>query len=194
MELNIPRLVNTMYVSKCGHDTEVGTERVQCDIDIPDIGGLSVQRGVVHTCVVHTIFFIAGDTNFHLKPDPDRRHVLEVRGADFDVFVLRLLGQVKHVRGKESFAMLLEVLFVGLEHTVEPWEELLGAVVAVQDNWPDKADQSTRCFVKKFIHTRRRPWPRSGCAAPQRWLRGWTLVACSWQVLESPSLARASTQ
>lgn len=30
--------------------------------------------------------------------------------------------------------MLLEVLLVGVEQTVEPWQKLLGAVVGVQDN------------------------------------------------------------
>jgi hypothetical protein len=72
------------------------------------------------------------DTNFHLEPDPERRRAPELLGADFNVFVLRLLGQVKHVRGEESFAVLLEVLFVGLEHTIEPWEELLGGRCAGQ--------------------------------------------------------------
>ena len=51
--------------------------------------------------------------------------------------------------------MLLEVLFICLEHTIEPRETLLGAVVAVQDNWTVETDQSTRHFVKKKpdIHT-----------------------------------------
>ena len=42
--------------------------------------------------------------------------------------------------------MLLEVLFVGLEHPIEPWEELLGVVVAVQDN-------STYCQKNPNIYT-----------------------------------------
>ena len=149
MELNIPRLVNTVHVSERGCNTKVGTDRVQRGEDIPHIGGLSVQRGVIHACVVHAVFFTARDTDFHLESDPKRRHALEVLGTDFNVFVLGLLGQIKHVRGEEGFTVLLEVLFVGFEHTAEPWEELLGAVVTVQDNWTVEADQSTRRFVKK---------------------------------------------
>lgn len=30
--------------------------------------------------------------------------------------------------------MLLEVRFVGVQHAVQPWQQLLGAVVGVQDN------------------------------------------------------------
>ena len=143
MELNIPRLVNTVYVSKCGHNTKVGTDQVQCGVDIPHIGRLSVQRSVIHACVVHTVFFTAGDADFHLEPYPKQRHALEVLGTDFNVFMLGLLGQVKHVRGEEGFTVLLEVLFVGLEHAVKPQAKLLGTVVAVQDNWTVETDQST---------------------------------------------------
>jgi hypothetical protein len=39
------------------------------------------------------------------------------------------------VGGEEGFAVLLEVLLVGVEQTVKPWQKLLGAVVGVQDDW-----------------------------------------------------------
>ena len=71
----------------------VSEDRVQRGKDIPHVGGLSVQRGVIHASVVHAIFFTASDTNFHLEPDPEWRHALEVLGADFDVFMLRLFGR-----------------------------------------------------------------------------------------------------
>lgn len=31
--------------------------------------------------------------------------------------------------------MLLEVLLISVEKTVQPWEKFLGAVVSVEDNW-----------------------------------------------------------
>jgi hypothetical protein len=38
------------------------------------------------------------------------------------------------VGGEEGLAVLLEVGLIGIEHAVEPWEELLGAVVGVEDD------------------------------------------------------------
>lgn len=37
--------------------------------------------------------------------------------------------------GEEGLALLLEVGLVGIQHAVEPWEQLLSTVVGVQDNW-----------------------------------------------------------
>jgi hypothetical protein len=38
------------------------------------------------------------------------------------------------VRREERLALLLEVSLIGIEHTIEPREELLGAVVGVEDD------------------------------------------------------------
>jgi hypothetical protein len=38
------------------------------------------------------------------------------------------------VRREEGDTVLLEVRLVGIEHAVEPWQELLGAVVRVEDD------------------------------------------------------------
>lgn len=64
----------------------------------------------------------------------DLGHSLEVLDADLNVLLLALLGQVEHVGGEEGLSVLLEVSLVGLEHAVEPGEELLGAVVRVEDD------------------------------------------------------------
>ena len=61
-------------------------------------------------------------------------HALHVLDAELDVLVEGLLGQIDHVGGEEGLAIGLEVLLVGLEHAVEPGEELLGAVVRVEHN------------------------------------------------------------
>lgn len=50
------------------------------------------------------------------------------------------MGQAKLAAGswmysrEEGLAVLLEVGLVGVKHAVEPWEELLGAVVSVEDD------------------------------------------------------------
>ena len=36
---------------------------------------------------------------------------------------------------EERDTVVLEPLLIGIEHAIEPWEELLGAVVGVEDNW-----------------------------------------------------------
>lgn len=59
-------------------------------------------------------------------------HALHVLDADLDVLVEGLLREIDHVGGEERLAVGLEVLLVGLEHAVEPGEELLGAVVRVE--------------------------------------------------------------
>ena len=38
------------------------------------------------------------------------------------------------MRGEEGLAVLTEVVLVGVEQTVEPWQKRLGAVVGVQDD------------------------------------------------------------
>ena len=39
-----------------------------------------------------------------------------------------------HVRAEQGLAVLLEVGLVGVHHAVQPGEELLGAVICVEDN------------------------------------------------------------
>lgn len=36
--------------------------------------------------------------------------------------------------GEEGFTMLLEVLLIGVEHTIEPGEELVSAMIGVHDD------------------------------------------------------------
>ena len=45
-----------------------------------------------------------------------------------------LFGEVEHVGGEERGTVLLEVLLVSLKHAIEPRQELLGAVVRVEDH------------------------------------------------------------
>lgn len=71
---------------------------------------------------------------YHLEPLLHGSSTLEVLGGGSNVLLSRLLRQVNHVTGEERLAVLLEVALVLVEQTVEPGQELLGAVVGVQDD------------------------------------------------------------
>lgn len=53
-------------------------------------------------------------------------------GSGGNVALLVLLGEINHVGREEGLAVLLEVRLVGIEHAIEPREQLLRAVVGVQ--------------------------------------------------------------
>jgi hypothetical protein len=133
-ELDVSGLVDTVNVSETGSDGEHGGDGGEGVVDVEDVLGLGVEGRVVDVRVVDTVLLTTGDTDLHLEPLVDLGHALEVLLADLDVLLLRLLGKVEHVRREEGLSVLLEVLLVGGEHAVEPGEELLGAVVGVEDD------------------------------------------------------------
>ena len=71
---------------------------------------------------------------YHLEPLLHGGSTLKVGGGGLDVVVDRLLRQVNHVRRVEGLAVELEVGLISVEETVQPREELLGAVVGVEDD------------------------------------------------------------
>lgn len=135
-----------MNVTETGSDGEVGADGLQGLDNGQDVLGLSVQRVVVNVLVVDTVLLTTGDTNLHLEPLLHGGSALEVGSGSVDVVVDGLLGQVDHVGGEERLAVLLEVLLIGVEHTVQPWQKLLGAVVGVEDNG-DAVGRSDRANV-----------------------------------------------
>lgn len=60
---------------------------------------------------------------------------MEVLLGGLDVVLDLLLGKVDHVGREEWDTVVLEPLLIGVKHAIEPWEELLGAVVGVKDDW-----------------------------------------------------------
>lgn len=60
---------------------------------------------------------------------------LQVLGCGLDVEVNLLLTEIDHVAGEQRLAVLLEVCLIRIKKAVQPWEELLGAVISVQDDW-----------------------------------------------------------
>lgn len=134
VKLDVAGLVDTVDVTKASGDGEVGGDGGEGVVDVEDVLGLSVERVVVNILVVDTILLTTGDTNLHLEPLLHGGSALEVLGSGLDVPVDRLLRKINHVRREEGLALLLEVGLVGIEHTIEPRKELLGAVVGVKDD------------------------------------------------------------
>lgn len=63
VELNVTRLVDTMYVTESGSDGEVWGDWGERLVDSKDILGLSVEGVVVNILVVDTIFLATSDTD-----------------------------------------------------------------------------------------------------------------------------------
>lgn len=61
-------------------------------------------------------------------------NTLEVLGCGLDVPLDGLLRQIDHVAGEERLAVELEIPLILIEHAVQPREQLLGAVIGVEDN------------------------------------------------------------
>ena len=71
---------------------------------------------------------------------------------------------VLHPR-KEGLAVLLEVLLVSIEHSIEPWQQFVSAVIRMQDDghavdWGDSTNivsssdcSSDRCFLIAVLDT-----------------------------------------
>ena len=87
----------------------------------------------VNVFVVYAILLAASDADLHLEPDLHASETLKVLDADGNVLLVRFLGQVEHVGRIERLAKLLEVGLVGLDHTIEPGEKLLGTVIRMED-------------------------------------------------------------
>jgi hypothetical protein len=133
-ELDVSGLVHTVDVTETGRNREVRRDRRQTLVDVVDVLRLGVETVVVDILVVHTVFLTTSDTDLHLEPLLHGRGTLKVLGGGLNVLLDRLLGQIDHVAGEERSTILLEKCLVGIEHTVEPWQKLLGAVVGVEDD------------------------------------------------------------
>ena len=134
VKLDVTGLVDTVDVTKGSSNTEVGGNFGESLVDIPNVLGLGIELGVVDASVVDTILFTTSDADLHLEPDTERCHTLEVLHADLDVLLLWLLGEIQHVRREKGFTVLLEVFLIGLQHAVEPREELVCTVIRVKDH------------------------------------------------------------
>jgi hypothetical protein len=81
---------------------------------------------------------------------------LQIFGCGTDVFLNRLLTKIDHVAGEERLAVLLEMLLIRIEHTIQPWQELLGTVIGVQDDWDTirRSDSTDICSTSNSTGNR----------------------------------------
>lgn len=134
VELDVAGLVDTVDVAEASGNGEEGGDGGEPLVDHEDVLGLGVEGVVVNILVVDTVLLTTGDTDLHLEELLHGGHALEVLGGGGDVVLDVLLGQIDHVRGPEGLAGLLEPGLIGIEHAVQPGQELLGAVVGVEDD------------------------------------------------------------
>lgn len=134
VQLDVSGLVDTVDVTEASGDGEVGGDGREGVVDVEDVLGLGVEGVVVDILVVDTVLLTTSDANLHLEPLLHGSSALQVLGGGLNVPVNGLLGQVNHVRREEGLAGSLEVGLISSEHAIEPREELLGAVVGVEDN------------------------------------------------------------
>ena len=133
-EHDISGLVDAVDVAKGGSDREHGSDLGQSLVHGVDLLGAGVKLLGVDVLVVDAILLATSDADLHLEPDLHGGHALEVLDANGNVLLVGLLAEVEHVGGEEGLAVLGVELLVGLEHAVEPGEELLGAVVGMEDD------------------------------------------------------------
>jgi hypothetical protein len=134
-KLDISWLVDTVDISESGSDGEHVTDLGESLVDRKDLFGAGVELFGVDIFVVDTILFSSSDTDFHFQPDLHGSHALEIFDTDGNVLLIGFFRKVEHVRREKGFAVLVEEIFVGLEHAIEPGKKLLGAVIRVENDW-----------------------------------------------------------
>ena len=134
LEGDIAGLVDTMDIAERGGDGEHVADLGEGLVHGPDLLRSGVELLRINILVVDAILLATSDTDLHLEPDLHLDKALKVLDADGNVLLIGLLAKIKHVRGVEGLSVLLEVSLVGLKHTIEPGQKLLGAVVRVEDD------------------------------------------------------------
>mmetsp|Transcript_101395 Transcript_101395/g.286025 ORF Transcript_101395/g.286025 Transcript_101395/m.286025 type:complete len:289 (-) Transcript_101395:521-1387(-) len=135
LELHVARLIHTMHVAKSRCDRELAVFHLgQRLVYLIYLIRLGVKVLRVYVLVVHAVLLPARDPELHLEHHTNLRHAPEVLLTKLDVFFERLLGQVEHVGREKRLAVLVKIPFVRIHQAVEPGEEVLGAVVCVEDH------------------------------------------------------------
>lgn len=131
---DVAGFIDTVDVAKGGGDGEHFANGREGLVDGVDLLGRRVELFGIDGLVVDAVLLTAGDADLHLEPDVHLDEALKVLFANGNVFLVGFFRQIKHVAAEERFAVLRVEFLVGAHHAVEPREELLGAVVRVQDD------------------------------------------------------------
>lgn len=84
---------------------------------------------------------------YHFEPLLHGSSTLQVFSSGLDVPLNFFLTEIDHVAGEERFAVLLEVLLISIEHTIEPWEELFGTMIKLA---PNQSREPKRVIAQKL--------------------------------------------
>ena len=105
-------------------------------ISLQNLVWLGIQLGIVGFVQVmaDAVFLAPGDTQFDLQAHLQGHHALQIIGADGEVVLQRLLGQIQHVRGIKRLAVGFVVSFALGDQTIDPGEQLAVGVIGVQDH------------------------------------------------------------
>lgn len=134
VQADVTRSIDTVNVTESSSDGEEISDLREGLVDIPDILRLGIEGSVINAFVVDTIFLTTSDTDLHLEKTAEGCKALQVLETDLNVLLLGFLGKIQHVRREEGLTVSLVVFLISLNHTIEPREELLGAVVRVGDD------------------------------------------------------------
>mmetsp|Transcript_93253 Transcript_93253/g.216726 ORF Transcript_93253/g.216726 Transcript_93253/m.216726 type:complete len:217 (+) Transcript_93253:449-1099(+) len=134
LQLHVAGFVDAVHIAKGSSDGELLGDRGQGVPHQLRVLGCAVELVLGHPRVVHAVLHAACDSDLHLQYEVHGCHLLEVLCADGHVLLVWLLGEVQHVRAEEWLAVHLKVLLVGLEHAIEPGQELLRAMVRVHEH------------------------------------------------------------
>lgn len=134
VQLDVAWLVDPMDIAKTSGNREIRGYGIQSVVDVEDILGLCVKRCVVDILIIDSIFLATSDANLHFKPLLHGSSAFQIFGSSRNVPVHRLFRKIDHVRAEEGLAVGLEVGFVGVEHSIKPWQKLLSTMIGVQDH------------------------------------------------------------
>src|SRR5665648_793919 len=85
-QLHVSWFVNTMNVSKRSCNGEVRRNFTQFLICVKNMGWLSIEKTIIQSTVINTIFFTTGDSKFDFERHSYFAHPFEVTLADCNIF------------------------------------------------------------------------------------------------------------
>ena len=134
LQLHIPRLVNAMHIAERRRNREIRANFEQRLVSMRHLIRLSVKAGLIHIRIVHSVFLTTRHTQLNLQRHPHLRHPLQIPRTSLNVLLQRLLREIQHVRTEQRPSRLRKMPFARLEHPVHPWQQLLRAMVRVQNH------------------------------------------------------------
>lgn len=88
---NVAWFVNTVDVTECRSDGEVGANLGEFGMNHLDVFGVSVEILLLDRLIVDSVFLTSGDSDLHLEDHADLVDTLEVFLGGGDVLIMRFL-------------------------------------------------------------------------------------------------------